>query len=112
MGEGREGVECCEGYGGIGLAAEFARSWWLKVTSESEVTFCELKVTYPLRSSEGVCNLGRYSLSFSIIGPTTYEDGKRDVSDITKAPEIEGGRAKMLHPAVQNLILPINSLKR
>ncbi|KIK04971.1 hypothetical protein K443DRAFT_4164 [Laccaria amethystina LaAM-08-1] len=42
------------------------------------------------------------SLSFSIINPSTNEDGKRDVSDITKAPEIVGGRVKMLHPAAQS----------
>ena len=47
------------------------------------------------------------SVSLSIIDPSTYENGKRDVSDITKAPELLGGRVKALHPAVHGgLYLP------
>jgi len=38
--------------------------------------------------------------SLSVIDPFSYDDGKRDVSDITKAPEMLGGRVKTLHPAV------------
>jgi phosphoribosylaminoimidazolecarboxamide formyltransferase/IMP cyclohydrolase len=41
-----------------------------------------------------------YALFPSIIHPSTYDNGKRDVSDITRAPEMLGGRVKTLHPAV------------
>lgn len=41
-------------------------------------------------------------LSFSFVGKLVklMKRGTRDVSDITKAPEMLGGRVKTLHPAV------------
>lgn len=56
-----------------------------------------------LRKKSG--NLAFLSGKQSYLTPSAKSDMLSDVSDITKAPEMLGGRVKTLHPAVHGGLL-------